>query len=417
MAAIAVLGYGTVGSGVVEVIGENSELIAGRGCSLEVKYILDLRDFPGDKYESLVTHDAEVIFADPEIKVICETMGGTGAAYAFTKRALEAGISVCTSNKELVEKHGAELSAIAAGHSCSYLFEASVGGGIPLIRTIRTGLVAENIKSIYGILNGTTNYILYRMEEQGLDFAAALKEAQEMGYAEKDPTADIEGHDPCRKIAILASLVCGKKVDYSDIPMEGLSDVSLMDLAYARSLGGTIKLIAMCDFEGGKPRAIVSPRVILADNPLKSVNDVFNAALIDSDMLGLSMYYGKGAGKLATASAVVADAVECASTIGKTVKCGWTEEKAEPGDPGELKGQFLVRIKRSALKEAESRFGAAGKICFEKGEAFEKYPVLKGVLAEDAFDDEMALVTPEMSGNEFTDKAAGLEGIIKSIRL
>ena len=212
MTNIAILGYGTVGSGVAEVIGTNADLLKKRGTGLYVKYILDLREFPGDPYEDRVIHDFDTILEDPEIKVICETMGGTGAAYKFTTQALEKGISVCTSNKELVELHGAELSRIAREHHCSYLFEASVGGGIPLIRTIVQGLAAEKVERICGILNGTTNFILTKMAKEGAEFDAVLAEAQEHGYAEKDPTADIEGHDAGRKIAILASLVTGQNI-------------------------------------------------------------------------------------------------------------------------------------------------------------------------------------------------------------
>ncbi|MCR5251700.1 MAG: homoserine dehydrogenase [Lachnospiraceae bacterium] len=411
MTEVAVFGYGTVGSGVVEVIEKNAEPIASRGEGLHVKYILDLRDFPGDPYADRVTHDADVIYGDPEIKVICETMGGATFAYDYTKRALSAGISVCTSNKELVELHGAELYRLAKENNCSYLFEASVGGGIPLIRTITQALTAERIERICGILNGTTNYILDRMEKAGLDFATALKEAQELGYAEKDPTADIDAHDPCRKIAILTSLVSGKKTDYSDIPMEGIRDISLNDLAYAWMLGGTVKLIAMSEFDKDGCRAIVSPRVIKRDNPLFAVNSVFNAVLIHSDMLDDSMYYGRGAGKLATASAVVGDAIECARNAGRTIECGWSEEKLVLADASGMKQSYLLRLKKSALPKLEERIAIE-----EKLEPTEEFLREHGLDPKD-FADEMAVVSGEMSEKEWKEKIAGVDGVIRYIRM
>ena len=218
MIKVAVLGYGTVGSGVVEVIeSNNAEVSTKAGEEMHVKYILDLRDFPGDTYESLVVHDFNLILNDPEVSIVCEVMGGVGAAYQFTKQCLEAGKSVCTSNKELVAKHGAELLQIAKEHNCSYMFEASVGGGIPVIRPINKALTAEKIEKITAILNGTTNYILTKMEKAGADYAETLKKAQELGYAERNPEADVEGYDACRKIAILSSLMMGKNVDSDKI--------------------------------------------------------------------------------------------------------------------------------------------------------------------------------------------------------
>ncbi len=415
MTEIAIFGYGTVGSGVAEVIGQNAAQIAQRCGGLHVKYILDLREFPGDPYEDRIVHDAAPIYADPEIKVICETMGGATFAYDYTKRALSAGISVCTSNKELVELHGAELSRMAKEHGCSYLFEASVGGGIPLIRTITQALTAERIDCICGILNGTTNYILHRMETGGLDFETALKEAQDMGYAEKDPTADIEGHDPCRKIAILASLVCGKKLDYNDIPMEGISSITLKDLAYAWALDGTVKLIAKSEFSEDGCRAIVSPRVVTQDNPLYSVKDVFNAVLIHSNMLDDSMYYGRGAGKLATASAVVGDAVECAQNAGRTVECGWSEEKLALADCDELKQKYLVRVKRDAAAKAKEILSAERELLVTEELLAGKIPA--GVLDASAFSDEEALVSACMTEREFKKKIAQTDGVIHWIRM
>ena len=399
MAEVAVLGYGTVGSGVVEVIENNRDVISKRCEGLSVKYILDLREFPGDPYEDRVIHEIDPIVNDPDIKIVCETMGGATFAYKYTKTCLEAGKSVCTSNKELVEKYGAELSRIAKENNCSYLFEASVGGGIPIIRTINEALTAENIECICGILNGTTNYILHRMETAGLDFDTALKEAQELGYAEKDPTADIEGHDPCRKIAILASLVCGKKVDYEQILMEGIKDLSITDIDYAKAADKSIKLIASCEFKNGNCYSIVSPRMIDNSNPLAMVKDVFNAVLIHSDMLDDSMYYGRGAGKLATASAVVGDAVECANNIGKTVKCGCSEEKAVLSDINELELSYFVRVKN----ESADAFKAAVKTAER---------VIEGVA-----DGEKGFFTEPMAEGEFKKTIAGLNGVVGYIRM
>ena len=399
MAEVAVLGYGTVGSGVVEVIENNRDAISKRCEGLHVKYILDLREFPGDPYEDRVIHEFDPIVNDPEIKIVCETMGGATFAYKYTKACLEAGKSVCTSNKELVEKYGAELSRIAKENNCSYLFEASVGGGIPVIRTINEALTAENIESICGILNGTTNYILHRMETAGLDFDAALKEAQELGYAEKDPTADIEGHDPCRKIAILASLVCGKKVDYEQILMEGIKDLSITDIKYAKAADKSIKLIAKCEFRNGGCYCIVSPRMIDNSNPLAMVKDVFNAVLIHSDMLDDSMYYGRGAGKLATASAVVGDAVECANNIGKTINCGWSEEKAVLSDINELEQSYFVRVKNESI----DAFKAAVKT---------KDRVIEGVAGG-----ETGFFTESMAEGEFKKTIAALNGVVGYIRM
>ncbi|MBR5420321.1 MAG: homoserine dehydrogenase [Lachnospiraceae bacterium] len=398
MTEAAVLGYGTVGSGVVEVIEKNAEVIAKRCEGLHVKYILDLRDFPGDPYEDRLVHDVDVILSDESVKVVCETMGGAGAAYDFTKRALMAGKSVCTSNKELVELHGAELARIAKEHNCSYLFEASVGGGIPLIRTIYRALTAERIESIFGILNGTTNYILHRMELAGIAFDEALKEAQELGYAEKDPTADIEGHDPARKIAILASLVLGKKVDYSSMYMEGITKVEPVDMEYAKALGGSIKLVAMCEFAENGVYAMVSPRFIPKDNPLLCVRDVFNGVLIHSDMLDDSMYYGRGAGKLATASAVVGDAVECVNHPGKNVGHCWSEEKVQLKDIGDLSFRYLLRVKQEGAAAAEAAFGCEAK-------------------AQEGVNGETAFLTAPVTERDFQKKLADLPAVIRYYRV
>ncbi len=397
-AIAAILGYGTVGSGVAEVIRKNKEVIRSRGLDVTVKYILDLRDFPGDPEEKQIVHDVEVILNDPEVNVICETMGGQGAAYQFTKRALEKGISVCTSNKELVEAKGAELIRIATEHRCSYLFEASVGGGIPLIRTLGNALTAERIRGIYGILNGTTNYILTRMKKDGEDFDDVLKEAQAKGYAEKDPTADIEGHDACRKIAILASLVTGKKVYYEDIPMEGITKIGQEDFAYADALGRSIKLIAQAEFGEDGLHAMVSPRMIPEESPLNSAHGVFNAVLIRSDMLDDSMYYGRGAGKLATASAVVGDLFDAATHAGETVGCGFSDEKMPMADMDSYPQQYFVRFASGEEGAVAALFG---------GEIVKSDKVRSG----------FGIITESMSEADFRKKYEAADGAVNYIRL
>lgn len=403
MAKVAVLGYGTVGSGVVEVLEKNRSLIAKRaGEELEVKYILDLRDFPGDPYQDRVVHDVEIILGDPEIQIVCETMGGNEPAYTFSKRALLAGKSVCTSNKELVANHGAELIALAKQHCCNYLFEASVGGGIPIIRPLYNALTAEQVKEISGILNGTTNYILTRMEQEKTGFANALQGAQELGYAERNPEADVEGQDACRKIAILASLMSGKTVDYREIYTEGITQITPEDFVYAHGMGMTVKLLAMCKRREGEKEeylAAVAPYLVSRQNPLAGVNDVFNAVFIHGNMLGESMFYGKGAGKLPTASAVVADVVDCAKHPGKHIICLWEEEKIRLLDFGQTKGRFFVRVKDAGEAHARELFGD-----FEK-------------IVPDGITGEFAFVTKVMREEEAAKKLGGLPELLARIRI
>ena len=398
MIQVAVLGYGTVGSGVVEVIERNKEEINKKsGEELNVKYILDLRDFPGDPYEDKVVHDVEVILNDPEVKIICETMGGLKPAYDFTKRALLAGKSVCTSNKELVAAHGPELIRIAHENQCNYLFEASVGGGIPIIRPLNYSLTAEKIDAITGILNGTTNYILSKMEREGADFDSVLKEAQERGYAERNPEADVEGYDACRKIAILSSLMTGKNVNYEDIYTEGITKITATDFMYAKAMNKTVKLLAQSKEVDGKYYAMVSPFLIGKDHPLAMVNDVFNAVFVHGNMLGDSMYYGKGAGKLPTASAVVSDVVDCARHIGKTIMCFWDDERVTLTGIEEASRKFFVRVAADKEKDAI--------------EAFKNIAVVEADVPG-----EFAFVTDVMTEKEFNKKAEKV-GIISRIRV
>lgn len=344
---IAVLGYGTVGSGVVAVIDQNqNEILQSAGETVTVKYILDLRSFPGDPHEREVVHDFETIIHDKEITLIAETMGGTEPARTFTERALKNGISVVTSNKELVDAHGAELLAVAKEHACSYLFEASVGGGIPILNTIHNALKSEKIESVTGILNGTTNYILTKMEAVGADFSDVLKKAQDLGYAEKDPTADVEGHDACRKIAILASLISGKRVRHEDVLTEGITKITRDDFIYAKGMQRRIKLLGHArKHTDGSLSVLVSPFLIPLTHPLSGVDDVFNAVEVTSNMLGVSMYYGRGAGREATASAVVADICEIARAKGAFVPRNLTKEEAALVDANAQTYRFFLRVK------------------------------------------------------------------------
>lgn len=398
MIQVAVMGYGTVGSGVVEVIEKNKEEINKKsGEPINIKYILDLRDFPGDPYENKITHDVEQILNDSEVKIICETMGGLKPAYDFTKRALLAGKSVCTSNKELVAAHGPELIRVAHENNCNYLFEASVGGGIPIIRPLNYSLTAEKIDAITGILNGTTNYILSRMEKNGARYEEVLKEAQEKGYAERNPEADVEGYDACRKIAILSSLMCGKTMKYQNIYTEGITKITTTDFVYAHACGKTIKLLALSREENGKYYAMVAPFMISTSHPLYMVNGVFNAVCVHGNMLGDSMYYGRGAGKLPTASAVVSDVVDCARHIGKVIMCFWdAEEVALTGIENTVR-RFFVRVPLE--KEAEAM------------RTFESLSVIEAKVPG-----EFGFITDPMTEEEFGRKAEKV-GIISRIRV
>ena len=385
MIKAAIFGYGTVGSGVYEVLTRNSAMIQGKlGDRIEVKYVLDLREFPGDPVQDVLVHDVNTILDDEEVSIICETMGGEKPAYDFTRRALELGKSVCTSNKELVEKHGAELLKIAQEHHCSYLFEASVGGGIPIIRPLCTSLAQERIESITGILNGTTNYILSKMENEGADFETVLKRAQEKGYAERTPEADVCGYDAGRKIAILTSLAYGKNVDFADLYVEGITQITRMDFAYAKKLGTTIKLFAKSQCIDGKYYAMVAPFMVTADNPLYAVQNVFNAILVHGNMVGDTMYYGKGAGKLATASAVVADVIDCAKHLGKHVQVIWEEDKLEISPMDDFTRRFFVRVKGTDRAQITENFG---KVEFIDSVAEEETGFITSEMTEKAYEE------------------------------
>ncbi|MEG2080844.1 MAG: homoserine dehydrogenase [Oscillospiraceae bacterium] len=327
---VAVMGYGTVGSGVVEVLSKNRESIAKRSgqSDISVKYILDLRDFPGDINEDKFVKDFNTILNDDEVKIVVETMGGLNPAFQFVSSCLKAGKSVVTSNKELVAAKGYDLLTIAEENNVNFLFEASVGGGIPIIRPISQCLAANEIDEIAGILNGTTNFILTMMIDKAMSFEDALKIAQDNGYAEKDPTADIEGADACRKICILASLCFGKHVYPDVVYTEGITKITLEDVSYIADFGGVIKLLGRAKRqENGKISAMVTPAIVKNGSQLSSVSDVFNAILVRGDAIGDVVFYGKGAGKLPTASAVVADVIDCAKHTARKKIFGWNKSE------------------------------------------------------------------------------------------
>jgi len=400
MSKIAVMGYGTIGSGVVEVITTNQEVIAKRaGESVEVKYVLDLRDFPGSPVEDKLVKDYKIIADDPEVDIVVETMGGVNPAYQFVKECLENGKSVCTSNKELVASHGAELIAIAKEKNVNFFFEASVGGGIPIIRPLNNALTAEVIEEITGILNGTTNFILTKMRDAGADFDVVLKEAQELGYAERNPEADVEGFDACRKIAILTSLAYGKQVDYNDIYTEGITKITATDFKYAKKMNATVKLVGRSKLEDGKVSAMVSPVLVTEGHPLCTVDDVFNGVFVKGNMLGDTLFYGKGAGKLPTASAVVADVIEAARNKGNNVPVIWSDEKLELDAYDNIKNRFFVRIKEtpSIVEKVSECFG-------------EIKPLDIGIEGECAF------ITNVMTEKEFNKCVESLPELITRIR-
>lgn len=397
---IAVMGYGTIGSGVVEVLKINSAKIAKRsGEPVEVKYILDLREFPGDPMEDKIIHDYKTIVEDPEIGIVVETMGGVEPAYTFVRAMLEAGKQVTTSNKNLVAAKGAELIKIAREHGVNFQFEASVGGGIPIIRPLNKCLTADEIEEITGILNGTTNYMLTKMADEGADFDEVLKDAQEKGYAEKDPTADIEGHDPCRKIAILTSLVCGRQVDFEDIHCEGITKITATDMAYAKAMGRSIKLLASSRLEDGSYSCMVAPFMLPATHPLCGVNGVFNGIFVHGNVLGDAMFYGSGAGKLPTASAVVADVVDMVKHQNTNIFIDWSEEKQELLDYKASRNAFFVRT-TSDKAAIEAAFG---QVAYVEAD-------IAGTEGETAF------TTEVMTEAKFEEQAARIE-VVNRIRL
>lgn len=347
MISIALLGFGCVGGGTAEVLTENKKIIEERlGCEYRIKYILDLRDFPDSPFGDLVIHDFNTILEDDEVSIVAEMMGGSHPAYDFTKACLEAGKSVVTSNKEVVAKFGVELGELAAKNGVRYLFEASVGGGIPVIRPLMVDLASNKISKINGILNGTTNFILTAMRDSGKSFDAALAEAQRLGYAEANPAADVEGTDAARKTVILGAIATGKLVSPDAIHKEGITRISLDDVELAGALGYSIKLIGHAEEKDGKLLAFVSPMAVPATNPLSRIDDVFNGVLVNANMVGEVMFYGPGAGKLPTASAVVADIVDVIAKRDVAPKpLGWVNAtEADIADTDEYSCRRLVIV-------------------------------------------------------------------------
>ncbi|MBR6812622.1 MAG: homoserine dehydrogenase [Oscillospiraceae bacterium] len=352
MVNVAILGCGTVGSGVADVFALNAQTIAAKaGEDIRVKYILDVRDLSGTPYESVHVTDFSVIEADPEVSVVAEVIGGARVAYEFTKRALCAGKSVVTSNKELVATHGLELMALAREHGVSYLFEASVGGGIPLLHPISRCLTANDLTSVCGILNGTTNYILTKMIKEGISFKMALKQACDNGYAELDPTDDIEGKDACRKICILASLLSGRHIGAQGIKTEGITKVTLSDVRFADSADHRIKLLGRAlRSSDGSWSAWVGPHLVPDTSPLATVDDVFNGVLVSGNAVDDVMFYGRGAGKMATASAVAADIIDIVASRPRVFNDFWYESGEHLlADSGLVSSKWYVRTDDAAL--------------------------------------------------------------------
>ncbi len=396
---IGIMGFGVVGGGIGEIVRNSENALQDRsGEPIEIKRILDLRDFPDSPY-TCFTKDFNDILNDDEIEAVAEVMGGTNPAYQFTKQLLLSGKHVVTSNKELVAKHGTELLQIAKEKNVNYLFEASVGGGIPIIRPLYSSLCADELTEILGILNGTTNYILTQMTKEDKSFDEALRGAQENGYAEKDPTADVEGFDSCRKIAILASLAFGKSVDSSKIATEGITKITLADHAYAAKLGGVIKLLGMASREEDGVYARVCPFILQKEHPLAGIDDVFNGIMVKGDGLGDVMFYGRGAGSLPTASAVVSDIIEVIKHKNEHIRLGWTEGEDKYLLPGNArKFRYYIRLK-GAKKDFSS------EDCT--------------IVSLDDNAEEFAITTPKMNDAEcaiFTEKLCGFE-ILGKVRM
>ena len=401
MIKVAVLGYGTVGSGVFEVLDKNSDIIAKRvGEEIKVSHVLDLREFPGDKVSEVLVHDFEDILNDDEVKIVAEAMGGIEPAYTFAKKSIEAGKNFCTSNKELVAKHGAELIAMAKKMNVNFMFEASVGGGIPVLRGIISSLRQENIEEITGILNGTTNYMMTRMDNEGVSFDDVLKDAQEKGYAERNPEADVEGYDACRKIAILSSLAFGKQVDFEDIHTEGITKITTSDMTYAKKMNKTIKLLGTSTKVGDKVSAMVAPYLVDSSSPLYAVSDVFNAVLVKGNMLGDTMFYGAGAGKLPTASAVVADIIDIACNIDRNIPIYWDEDKLDLNRFEDICNDFFVRVDDSDGNAADNVYKA-----FEDVEKVE------------SLDKEYAYIVRNMTEGNFKELLSKVDNVINVIRI
>lgn len=400
MIAIAVLGHGTVGSGVLEVFNKNhASIIQKAGEDMEIRYVLDKRDFPEVPYHDKFVKDFNVILNDPEVRVVVEVMGGLNPAYDFVRRCLEAGKNVVTSNKELVAAKGAELLAVARDRNVNFLFEASVGGGIPILRPLSQCLSANQIVEIAGILNGTTNFILTKMFREGMAFEDALALAQQLGYAERDPSADVEGGDACRKVCILASLAYGRHVNPEDVHTEGITHITAEDVRYADAWGGVIKLIGRVKkLEDGRVFAMVSPAFISRESQLATVDDVFNGILVRGDALGDVVFYGRGAGKLPTASAVVADVIDAVKHLKARKYIFW--EPAKDGyvcDYLQVPAAMFVRVaarnRVEVLRSVHGLFGSVTEV------------VAPGV------ENEAAFITPTLPEGEIARALQALQAL------
>ena len=392
---IAVLGYGVVGSGVVELMHKNPQSINNKaGTEIEIKYILDIRDFDDSPYKSLFIKDFNIVLNDPEIEVVVEVIGGLNPSYSFVKQSLLAGKSVVTSNKELVSVYGDELLQIAKDNNKNFLFEASVGGGIPIIRPINQCLAANEIESISGILNGTTNFILTKMVKEGYTFDDALKTAQKLGYAEANPAADIEGIDSCRKIAILASLAYGEHVNPDKVHTEGITGIKLEDIRYADEMGYAVKLLGTIRKNDDNTLYIlVAPFLVNKSIPLAGVEDVYNAILVEGDAVGISLFYGRGAGKLPTASAVVADVIDCAKHLKARKFLYWKSSD----------GGFIADYKKMPCKRY---------VRLDNGEGITDEEI-KSVFPNAIFNstsEKLVFISDEMSEYDFDDRISTLEG-------
>ena len=397
---VGLLGAGTVGSGVLTVLEENTAEIEKKvGVPIHVSKIL-VRDMKkakelSEKYQ--LTDKIEDIVEDPEIDIVVELIGREHPAKEYIAAALEHKKNVVTANKDVLAKYGKELFPLAEENKVDFMFEASVGGGIPIIRPLCTSLAQEHIESITGILNGTTNYILSKMENEGADFETVLKRAQEKGYAERNPEADVCGYDAGRKIAILTSLAYGKNVDFADLYVEGITQITRMDFAYAKKLGTTIKLFAKSQCIDGKYYAMVAPFMVTADNPLYAVQNVFNAILVHGNMVGDTMFYGQGAGKLATASAVVADVIDCAKHLGKHVQVIWEEDKLEISPMDDFTRRFFVRVKGTDRAQITENFGEVEFI-------------------DSVAEEETGFITSEMTEKAYEECAKKAGNVINRIR-
>ncbi|MBQ8825522.1 MAG: homoserine dehydrogenase [Oscillospiraceae bacterium] len=405
MAKIAVLGFGVVGSGTVELFYKNKDsIIKKAGTDLDIKYILDIRDFPGSPFADKFTKSIDTIVNDDEVTIVAEAMGGVNPAYDFVKSCLEKGKSVVTSNKELVAKKGAELLKIAKEKNCNFLFEASTGGAIPIIRPMHQCLAGNEITAVAGILNGTTNFILTKMINEQMSFEDSLKIAQELGYAEKDPTADIEGHDACRKICILSSLAFGRHVYPDWVYCEGITKITAEDAQYAENWGGAIKLIgSVKKTADGKILPMVRPAFVCSGNQLSHVSDVFNAVMVYGDAVDQVMFYGRGAGKFPTASAIIGDIVDAAKMKGTSVSQRW-EDSSDNSFIADYKNDvvsFYVRTSGASQAKISAVFGTAEYISREDQPA-----------------SELAFVTPAMAEKDFDEKLKQLDGeVLGKIRV